>query len=198
MLLIKSRRSNRALTSKQIPQEFLDKIIEAAQYAPTATNSQELRFTIIAEPETLLKISEFTVKTFDSLGKKLSNPIAQLILKPFLKDVYKYLPMFKRLKQEHEAGKDPILRKATALIFFHTPKSSRFGCVDANLAYQNASLMAESLGVSQIYMGFVLNASKQDGKKVLQKILGIDGEIHAIMALGMPSFKYLKYTDRYL
>ena len=112
------------------------------------------------------------------------------------KDVYKYVPVFNRLKEEHKAGKDPILRKATALLLIHTPKSNRFGSEDANLAYQNASLMAQSLGVSQIYMGFVLTAIRQEGKDTLAKTLGIDGKIQAIMALGIPAFKYPKYTDR--
>lgn len=93
-----------------------------------------------------------------------------------MKDVYKYVPVFNRLKEEHKAGKDPILRKATALLLIHTPKSNRFGSEDANLAYQNASLMAQSLGVSQIYMGFVLTAIRQEGKDTLAKTLGIDGQ----------------------
>lgn len=42
MLLIKSRRSNRTLTSRPVPKEMLDKIVEAAHSAPTATNSQSL------------------------------------------------------------------------------------------------------------------------------------------------------------
>ena len=106
------------------------------------------------------------------------------------------MKVFNRLKEEHKAGKDPILRKATALLLIHTPKSNRFGSEDANLAYQNASLMAQSLGVSQIYMGFVLTAIRQEGKDTLAKTLGIDGKIQAIMALGIPAFKYPKYTDR--
>ena len=99
-----------------------------------------------------------TAGVFDSLAKLLLNPVVKCVVKPFMKDVYKYVPVFNRLKEEHKAGKDPILRKATALLLIHTPKSNRFGSEDANLAYQNASLMAQSLGVSQIYMGFVLTA----------------------------------------
>lgn len=44
------------------------------------------------------------------------------------------------------------------------PRRAACGAEDANLAYQNASLTAESLGVSQVYMGFVLTAVRQDGK----------------------------------
>ena len=158
MLLIKSRRSNRTLTSRPVPKEMLDKIVEAAHSAPTATNSQSLSFTVVTDPRKLRQVSDYTIGVFDSLAKLLLNPVVKCVVKPFMKDVYKYVPVFNRLKEEHKAGKDPILRKATALLLIHTPKSNRFGSEDANLAYQNASLMAQSLGVSQIYMGFVLTA----------------------------------------
>ena len=128
--------------------------------------------------------------------KKLKNPVLKPLLKPLLKGVYRYVPVFERLLREDRAENDPILRHATALLFIHTPESNRFGCEDCNLAYQNASLMAESLGVSQVYMGFVMSAVKQDNKRGLAKSLGIDGHIHAIMALGMPAFRYPNYIDR--
>lgn len=196
MWLIKSRRSNRAITSTPVPREKLDLIVEAANYAPTATNAQSLSFTIITDPQKLKIVSDYTIGVFDRLERLLTNPVVKLFLQPFMKEVYAYVPAFKRMKKEHEEGKDPILRKATALLFIHTPKSNRFGSEDANLAYQNASLMAQSLNVSQIYMGFVLTAIRQDKKDTLSQLLGIDGKIKAIMALGMPAFRYENYTDR--
>ena len=195
MLLCKARRSNRSITSKPVPTEMLDQIIEAAHCAPTATNAQTVSFTLVNDPQKLLQISNFTIATFDGLLKILQNPVAKLLLKPFLHGVYKYVPVFERLKQDHVSGEDPILRKATALLLIHTPKSNRFGCEDSNLAYQNASLMAECLGVSQVYMGFVLTAIKQK-KSVFARLMGVDGDVHAIMALGMPAYRYPKYVDR--
>ena len=198
MLLIKSRRSNRVLTSAAVTAEMLDRIVEAASYAPTASNSQQVSFTVITDAEKLRQISGFTIGVFDSIGKRLMNPALKWALKPFLKDVYALIPALRRLKHEHEAGNDPILRKATALLVFSTPPSYDFGSEDSNLAYQNASLMAQSLGVSQIYMGFVLRAVKEGGGDKFARITGIDGKVNAIMALGMPAFKYAKYTDRYI
>lgn len=195
MLLCKARRSNRTITSKPVPTEMLDQIIEAAHCAPTATNAQTVSFTLVTDSQKLRQISDFTIETFNGLVKIVENPLLKLLLKPLLPSVYKYVPVFERLKEEHAAGKDPILRKATALLLIHTPKSNRFGCEDSNLAYQNASLMAECLGVSQVYMGFVLTAIKQK-KSVFAQLMGIEGNIHAIMALGMPAYRYPKYADR--
>lgn len=196
MLLCKARRSNRTMTKTPVPAEMLDMIVEAAHRAPTASNAQGVAFTLVTDPKRVREVSEYTLGIFNGVLKKLKNPVLKPLLKPLLKGVYRYVPVFERLVREDQAGNDPILRHATVLLLIHSPKSNRFGCEDCNLAYQNASLVAESLGVSQVYMGFVMSAIKQDKKRELAKAFGIDGHIHAIMALGMPAFRYPNYIDR--
>lgn len=195
-LLIKSRRSNRAFSKERIPETLLDRIVEAAHRAPTATNAQEVRMVLVTNPDVLTEISRITIGTFMSVVKKVDSPLVKLILKPIMPSGYRYLPVFKRLNEEFQKGNDGILRGATAAIFFYTEKKARFGCQDANLAYQNASLMAEAAGVAQFYTGFVCSAAGMDRKEKLQKLLGIEGKIHAGIALGMPSFRFDKYIDK--
>ena len=129
--------------------------------------------------------------------KTLENPLIKLILKrrnPFLYE--RYVPTFRKLDEEYRKGNDLILRGAKALILIHTPRGSRFGAADANLAYQNGSLMAESLNISQIYTGFFCAALKQDKKRTFLKSIGIEGDVQAAMALGMPQFLYPNYIDK--
>lgn len=194
--LIRSRRSNRALTPQPVPPEALQRIVEAACYAPTASNSRQVSFTLVTDPEQLRRIAGFTVGVFDAAARKLMNPVVRTLLKPLRPDLYRYAERFAAIRREHEAGRDPILRKATALLIIHTPASSRFGCEDANLACQNAALMAQSLGVSQIYMGFVLTAARMARKDAFARIAGITGRPQAILALGMPAFRFPNYTER--
>ena len=193
MLLCKARRSNRA---KPVPEETLDRILEAAHRAPTASNLQRVAFTLVTDPEKLHAISAFTVGVFASILRKLENPLLKPVLKRIAPQLYGYVPHFKRLISEFDKGNDLILRGATAVILIHTPSESRFGCQDANLAYQNGSLMAESLGVAQFYTGFVCSAVEQDRNRRLAKMLGISGKIRAGMALGIPAFRYPNYIDR--
>ncbi len=196
MTIIRGRRSNRAFNGKQVPVELLEQIAEAAYRAPTASNAQQVAFTIITSQEGVKTVSNFTMGVFVSLFKTLTSPLLQPILKPFMRGLYdKYVPAFKKMIAAHRNGEDPILRGATSVLLIHTPKDSRFGAEDANLAYQNASLMAESLGVSQFYTGFVLNAVKRKKGK-LERELGIDGKIVAGMAVGMSSIKYENYADK--
>lgn len=196
MLLCRTRRSNRAFSDKPVPEECLEQILEAAYRAPTASNGQEVGFTLVTDPVKLRAITEFSLGVFGRVLKKIKNPLLRPLIKCMLPDAIRYEPVFERLLGEDARGHDMILRKAKAVLLIHTPSKSRFGCQDANLAYQNGSLMAECLGVSQFYTGFVCSAVQQEGKGGLEKMLGIDGCIHAGMALGLPAFRYVKYIDR--
>lgn len=196
MLLCKIRRSNRLLTQKAIPMEILNQVLEAAHRAPTSSNSQLVEFTLVVDPDKLHKVIELTVDTFQGMLKKLTNPFLKPIVKMAMPDLLRYIPVVQKMKSDFDEGKDPILRGGTALLLIHTPKKDMFGCANSNLAYQNASLMAESLGLSQIYTGYVCIAIKEDKKKRIAKELGIDGVIHAGMALGIPESKFTNYIDR--
>lgn len=196
LLLCRARRSNRAFSGKVVPEELLEKILEAAHRAPTASNLQQVEFTLVSDPDKLKEITAFTLSVFSKILKKIQHPLLRPLIRIMMPDVLRYRPVFQRLLQENAAGNDLILRKATAVILIHTPAANRFGSQDANLAYQNGSLMAECLGVSQFYTGFVCSAIQQEGKGRLEKMLGINGRIQAGMALGMPAFRYTRYIDR--
>lgn len=196
-LLCAVRRSNRIFSSRPVPQEMLDRIIEAADRAPTAMNARQLSYTLVTDPAMLRRITEYTLTVFGKVVKKLTNPLVSPWLRRVMPGVYRYLPTFEKMRREYDEQRiDRILRGASAVLFIHAPKESRFGAEDANLAYENASLMAEALGVSQVYMGFVLMATKQDRGEALTKMLGIEGRICAVMALGMPQFRFPNYIDR--
>lgn len=196
MLLCRARRSNRAFKKEPVPREMLERIVEAAHRAPTGSNMQEVGFTVVTDPERLRKITNLTLDIFGGVMRKLENPLLRPLLKPLLPGVYRYLPAFHRLIDEQAKGNDLVLRGATAVIFIHTPSSVRFGKADANLAYENGSLMAESLGISQFYTGFVCSAMEQDKKERFRELLGIEGKVQAGMALGMPAFLFPNYIDK--
>lgn len=195
MLLVASRRSNRAFSTKPVPEQSLEMILDAAHRAPTGSNAQQVSFTLVTDPAKLRVISDFTMGVFEGMLKNMKSPLLRPLVKFMMPSVFKYVPIFERIKADYDAGGDQILRKATAVLLIHAPEKSRLGAIDANLAYQNGSLMAECLGVSQFYTGFVLNAIKSKKGK-LEELLGINGTIQAGMALGVPQFRYPNYVDR--
>ncbi|MDE7304944.1 MAG: nitroreductase family protein [Alistipes sp.] len=197
MLLCKARRSNRALSRKPVPQDCLDRILEAAHAAPTASNLQQVSYTVLTEPADLRFVVEYTLGFCRRMLRLLEMPVLGPLVRKCVKGADRYRQSIHRLLDEYDRlGRDRVLRGATALIFIHTPAGSRFGAIDSQLAYQNGSLMAEALGVSQIYTGFVLTASNADKKKRLARHFGIEGTIHAGMALGMPEFQFPNRIDK--
>lgn len=195
-LLLKARRSNRAFSAKPVSQEILMQIVEAAHYAPTAHNNQQVAFTLVTDLEKLRQIADYTLNTFRSVVHKLNNPLMSPILRRMMPGTYHYLPAISHLIQSADAGHDVVLRHATAVLFIHTSPSNFFGATDANLAYQNASLMAECLGIGHFYTGLICLAIQQDKKNSLTKCLGISDTIYAGMALGLPLFGFSNYMER--
>lgn len=197
MLLMRARRSNRDLTKRAVPQEYIDRILDAARYAPTASNLRQVGFTVVSDPEKLRRVIEYTLDFCRRMLRLLEMPLLGPVIRRFVKGADRYRQTFHRLIDEYEQhGRDRVLRGATALIFFHAPAGNRFGAIDCQLAYQNGSLMAESLGVSQIYTGFVYTAIRSDRKNALARELGIEGTIHAGMALGMPACLFPNYVEK--
>ncbi len=197
MLLIRSRRSNRAFSEKPVPQEWLNLIVEAAYRAPTASNKQELEFLVVTDPAVLRQIIQMTVDIFDEKLKNINRPVVKSVVSRVTPELYKMASRMSALVQLVKEGKDPILRGATSALFIYSSKKhAEWGRIDGNLAYQNASLMAESLGVSQFYTGFVCRAISEDKKRRINDLLGIEGVIHAGMGMGMPAFRFGKYIDK--
>lgn len=197
MLLCKARRSNRALSRKPVPRETLDRILEAAHAAPTASNLQQVSYTVLTDPADLRLVVEYTLGFCRRMLRLLEMPVVGALVRRFVKGADRYRLTFHRLLDEYEQhGRDRILRGATALVLIHTPADNRFGSIDCQLAYQNGSLMAEALGVSQVYTGFVLTALRADKKNRLARRLGIAGTIHAGMALGIPEFAFPNRIDK--
>ncbi len=197
MLLIKARRSNRAFSRKAIPEEYLEAIVEAAYRAPTASNQQELEFTLVTDPAVLKALIRLTADVFDEKLKNFKRPVIRQIVGKISPSTAAMAGRINALVERVKSGHDPILRGATAALFIHSAKdASYYGKIDGNLAYQNGSLMAESLGVSQFYTGFICRAMDEDKKGRFNKLLRIEGKIHAGMGLGMPSFRFPNYIDK--
>jgi nitroreductase len=84
--LIKKRRSVREFLDKTISQEALEKIVDAARFAPTARNVQPWEFVVVRDKEVLKKIAAITEH-----GKFIASAAASILVfsqetKYFLED----------------------------------------------------------------------------------------------------------------
>jgi len=82
--LVKNRRSIRKLKPDPIPDEYVDKIIEAARWAPSGANSQPWEFIIVKKQELRTKIVEL-IQEYNKLSHKM-----ELVREPALR--FKWAP----------------------------------------------------------------------------------------------------------
>lgn len=186
MEIMRRRRSNRAFSGKQVPMEYLEKILEAANLAPTARNAQPLKYTLITNPEIIENVHRATIAVCETVFEQFKE---SKVKEEKARALY-----CKSLIGIYRSGYEVILRNAKALIMIHADDLA--AVLDANLAYQNASLMAEALGVAHFYTGYVRLFSSMDMQNLICKSMQIEGILLAGMALGMPKYTFNKYVDR--
>jgi FMN reductase [NAD(P)H] len=130
---IKNHRSIRNYLEKDIPEEMLQEILEAAKAMPTSINGQQISIIVIKDKDKKEKIAEWT-------GGQPWIAQAPVFL-VFVADFYKaYIACEKNGEQE---------------IIHESIEGSLVGAFDAGLAMGAAIISAESLGLGIVPIGAV-------------------------------------------
>lgn len=167
---IKERRSVRAYTDKQLPQEDLDQILEAGRYAPTAHNEQPWHFTVVQNADLLTEIN------------KKANAVMALSDNEWLRGL----------------GNDPKFRasyNAPTVIFVSSREDAMSTQTDCAAAAQNMMLAAQSLGIGSVWVGLLWPFINLPEAKTLLELPDGYKPVHAI-AFGFASGEKLPAPNR--
>ena len=179
--VLKKRRSVRKYKDQPVARELMVKVIEAANMAPSATNSQPWSFTVL-EKEDLTALTTITEQSFNErfgqMGKKVvEEKLAKLsIPEP---DKFKGLSNFYR-----SLGGAPVAIIVTASIA-DDPHATKMNLASASAAVQNILLAACDLGLAACWMMGPLHKKLNEIKELLRIPPGED--IIAIIPLGYPA-----------
>ncbi|MFA5340094.1 MAG: nitroreductase [Candidatus Omnitrophota bacterium] len=134
MDVIKSRRSIRKYLDKPISKEIIEKLIEAAKWAPTGMNEQPWGFIVVQDKALIKELSDRSI--------------------PYIKKMIEEKPQFARYKKRM-AVKD-------FSIFYHAPcviiiigKTTFSYQSDCAMAAQNMMLLASSMGIGSCWVGMM-------------------------------------------
>lgn len=176
--LMLTRRSTRVFRQKPVAKETLEALVQAACLAPSAHNTQSPQYLAVADPESLRELGDLTAAFLDSLARRLGHPLLGRLMALFAADAVAgaqpLLPAFRRTAADWQEGKDTILHGAPALLLCHSTRRVTFAEANAQLALQNAALMAHALGLGSFFTGFVVAACQHNRK--LPWLLGIPPE----------------------
>jgi nitroreductase/ferredoxin len=204
--LLRTRRSVREFREKPLEKEAIESIIDGARFAPSGHNSQSTEYLVILDRAILRQVTAVTIEYLRFEVGRLNNwflmAMLSLVNRKLVEMGQQELPTFERVIRAYEEGADPILQHAPALLVFHARRGIGLADVNANLALQNASLMAHSLGVGHFYTGWLIAACRVPNSEVWRRrmpdLLGIPPEnrIHGALALGHPIPRYRNWIER--
>lgn len=197
MEVLKKRRTYRAFLNKDVEREKIERVIEAAQTAPSAHNTQSTEYIVVTGKDLLTEMLSATVKYYVNLLKRMGSPLARFFLGRFgSPDFRNAVRDMEEVVEFYRNGRDVIIYDVPCLIILHAKKSFRFPGINAQLALQNASLMAEALGLGSFIAGYAFVACKRDKK--ISTLVGIPRghKVHGILGLGYPRFSFTQKIGR--
>jgi len=173
---IRSRRSIRVYRDEKVGRDTIGKLIDVAHYAPTGTNTQQVKWLVIDSREAEYSLAEivagfmrYLIDTNDPFAAKY--PLVGIV-------------------SAWDAGHDLISRGAPALVFVHAPKDYAAAQVDSTIALTTLDLAAPSFGLGTCWAGFFMAAAAH--WPPLQQALSLSegNACFGAMMVGYPKYQY--------
>lgn len=173
---IRSRRSIRSYKTKSVEREKLLQLVDVANLAPTASNTQGISYLIVDDKETIESIVEECVNWFEN------HPI-------FSK--YGITNLYRDYKV------DGILRGAPSLILSLADKDFRNARENSIFSLTYLELFAPSLGLGSCWAG-ILEICARNEDSPIHKLLNISDKkiITGCVMVGYPKHTFKRFTER--
>jgi len=180
--LLRSRRSIRVYWEREVERETMQHLIEIARYAPTASNSQTVHWTVLTGREQLRRLSEITIGWMRNFLETQPESPAATRFRPYV--------------TAWDDGYDGILRNAPNLVIASAPKESSNGLVDCTIALTYLELAALPLGLGTCWAGLLQAALLHQPGAHQAAGLPKGHTAHYPMMLGYPKFTYRRLPER--
>jgi nitroreductase/NAD-dependent dihydropyrimidine dehydrogenase PreA subunit len=200
--LVRTRRSKRHFKDTPVGQDLIERILDAARFAPSGHNEQGTEFVVVQGKDNVSHIAELAVDSMRSMASLFKSPVGRMIMRMIMGRrgaayVGKLAPELDHVAEAFENGQDGILHQAPLLILFCADRVGDFmAAINANLALHNATLAAESLGLGCFYTGFIVMATRRS--EAIAEYVGLP-ETHTIyggLALGHSRLNFSQWPER--
>lgn len=199
--IFRSRRSVRNYSDREIPAKMLDDLVEFAVTAPSGSNCQEWRFTVVHGRPRVWDVAQRIGGFFNRLNRLVRNPLVRFLSVPvaglalvrYYRDHYESV---ERGLAEAVRGRDLLFHGATSLILVHGEMTGSTPVEDAQYAAYNMTLLAHTLGLGSCFIGYAVESINRSAS--IKRHLGIPKghRVHAVLALGYPKTRFLHQALR--
>jgi nitroreductase len=198
---LKQRRSHRNFKKKEIPLEALKALVDVCRYAPTGTNTQNIEILVIRDEERIQRLSSLSVDYYEKVIAEVQHKAATCTaagkqLPEDLAYALETLAWRKDLLNIRDAGFDPILHRAPAVMIFHSPRltgTPRANCV---IAAQTVVLVARTMGLETCHIALFERAANAHPPLIRELSLPSGHRVYSVLIMGYPRFKYPRAIPR--
>jgi nitroreductase len=180
--LIRGRRSIRHYQPKTVERSVLLSVLDAARYAPTAMNSQSVKWMVVYSEGEVKKLSLAVIdwmrelmRTDDAVAGRYSAAT---------------------LVAAWDAGLDPILRGSPHVLVAYGAQDDPMAFGSCMIALTTADLAAQPLGLGTCWAGFLHLAARSS--PAVQEALGLPAGhvMHGGLMIGYPAETYQRIPPR--
>ena len=166
---LKSRRSCRHFQKKKVPENVLETLLEAGRFSPTASNKQDVHFTVLQNLRTEIeRIAVEFLRSKQREGTETGTFMDRTITEDYF---FKGAPLVLLVSAEN--------------------------LLDAGLSAAYIELMAYNLGLGVLYSGYFQYAFACCEE--IRKLVGLpeNKQLGACLVLGYPELEYERIVPRY-
>jgi nitroreductase/NAD-dependent dihydropyrimidine dehydrogenase PreA subunit len=169
---MKSRRSIRSYKTTPVARESLEKLIDAARWAPTAKNAQPVQWLVLESREEVRKLAALVIE-----GLRRSGSMPGMV-------------------EAFEKGKDVVFRGAPHIIMTHAPAEGFIPYVDCTIALTYLELAAAAEGIGACWAGFLMLSAANN--PAVEAHLGIPKgrRVFGALMIGYPRHGYARVPAR--
>lgn len=199
--IVRSRRSVRHYKPDPVPREVLAKILDLARHSPTASNAQNVHYTVISDRARLDRVSRSLFRRGDALYRIYARRPVQRLTRPFqglawVRSLDRYAATWPAYRALTEAGRDLVFHGAPVLLLVHARRDSGFGRDNCLIAATNVDNYAHALGLGACHNGILTTALRTDPS--LSRTLEVPRghRVHAALTLGYPAVRHTYHAVR--
>jgi nitroreductase/NAD-dependent dihydropyrimidine dehydrogenase PreA subunit len=196
--LIAQRRSHRDFSSQNVSGEQVQAFISHLRFSPTASNNQNLSFTVITNKDEIAKLNETVIQTITARFKNTINPLTKPLLTLMLgKRAQSLVNAKAKFLKKADAKPDMITYNAPVVILVHAPQSLMgMPVLNAGIWTGMALLYAETLGLSTCVNGYIVNALTHNSAFKSHLAIPDDHQVFSCLLLGYGKKRFTYKVNR--
>ena len=164
--LMKFRRSVREYKDQAVPRETLDALLDIARFAPTAVNTQQVSYLVLADPARTRALGEAITQWMQSV------------------------PGMERYAKRAQDNKDFVMRGAPHVVVALGHADNSWGVTDSSIALSYLELAAAADGLGVCWAGIVHRALENSPELAASIGVPADKKVCGALMLGVPKYKY--------